>query len=95
MRTASWNDVQARIVSGRDFCLEPLGVPELSGAMLVNAAAEAGFRFVSIFAHAPTPEMQIDEVVADVVNNAVRMDSRDEQVADIDASFWHALLAVI
>jgi len=31
MRTASWNDVQARIVSGRDFCLEPLGVPELSG----------------------------------------------------------------
>ena len=72
MRTVSWNDVQARVVSGRDFCLEPLGVPELSGAMLVNAAAEAGFRFVSIFAHAPTPEMQIDEVVADVVNNAVR-----------------------
>ena len=56
---------------------------------------EAGFRFVSIFAHAPTPEMQIDEVVADVVNNAVRMDSRDEQVADIDASLWHGLLAVI
>ena len=72
MRTASWNDVQARVVSGRDFCLEPLGVPELSGVMLVNAAAEAGSRFVSIFAHAPTPEMQIDEVVADVVNNAVR-----------------------
>jgi len=39
--------------------------------------------------------MQIDEVVADVVNNAVRMDSRDEQVADIDASLWHALPAVI
>lgn len=53
-------------MSGRDFCLEPLGVPELNGAKLVDAAAQAGFRFVSIFAHAPTPEMQVDEVVGDL-----------------------------
>lgn len=53
-------------MSSRDFCLEPLGVPELRGAGLVDAAAQAGFRFVSIFAHAPTPEMQVDEVVTDL-----------------------------
>jgi sugar phosphate isomerase/epimerase len=52
-------------MSHRLLSLEPLGVAEVTGADLVDIAADAGFEFVSMFAHSPSPELAADPAVFD------------------------------
>ena len=56
--------------SGRRYSLEPLTVPELAGANLVRAAADAGYDFVSMFAHMPSDQLPLDPAVRDADHRA-------------------------
>jgi len=52
-------------MADRKLSLEPLSVPEVQGAALVDVAAAAGFDLVSMFACSPTAELAPDVAVAD------------------------------
>ena len=49
----------------RKLSLEPLGVLDATDCALVNAAAGAGFDYVSMFAYSTTPQLPADPAVAD------------------------------
>jgi len=53
-------------MSPRLLGLEPLGVPDAKGAALVDVAADAGFDYVSMFAHVPLPGLEADPAVTDL-----------------------------
>jgi len=49
----------------RALSLEPLSVPEVNGAEMVDIAADAGFTHFSMVAHSPTPALPSDSAVND------------------------------